>query len=388
MNIIDASQVFFQYNKCIMKSLAYIIFALATPALALSPTDHIQHINNQILAIKGSLTLDKEQQQNQQSSLQALEIKSAAIAVTYQKTNERLKEVTEQINELKTKAASLQKASDLSKNQLITSLNIEYKLGNQPDIKILLGQDDITNAQRLLTYYQYINAQRIYQINALKQTLLLTQQNLDEQNQSYQSLKQLTAQELQQLNTMKEVSDKRRSLIKTINTQIQTQSQQLSLLIANKQRLENELQQLSQNPLLFQAAGRSFSTLQHHLSWPTKGTLINEYDTQIDGSQLKWNGVLFNAPLDQPVYSVADGKVIFARWLQGYGLLMIIYHGQGYMTLYGRNHYLYKKTGDIVHAGDQIGAVGESGGYETPALYFAIRHNTIPINPVDWFKRR
>lgn len=371
-----------------MKSLVYLIIALATPALALSPTDHIQHINNQILAIKDSLTLDKKQQQAQQNNLQDLETKAASVALSYHKTMAQLKVVNQEINDLKTKAQSLQTASQNIKNQLIASMNIEYRLGNQPGIKILLGQDDITQAERLLTYYQYINAERLNQINALKQTLLLTQQNLDAQNQSYQSLKQLTIQELQQLNTLKAVSNKRRFLIQTINNQINTQSQQLSALLANKQRLEHELQQLSQNPLLFQASGKPFSALAHHLSWPTKGILIDKYDTQIDGSQLKWNGILFNAPMDQPVYAVADGKVIFARWLQGYGLLMIIYHGQGYMTLYGRNHYLYKKTGDIVRAGDQIAAVGDSGGYETPALYFSIRYNTAPVNPMGWLHNR
>ena len=379
--------MFFQYNKTIMKSLTYILIALATPALALSPTAPIQHINNQILAIKDNLTLDKQQQQDQQIDLQTLETKLATISLSYHKTMTQLAQVNEQINALKTKAMALQAAAESLKNQLIASLTIEYRLGGQPDLKILLGQDDITKAERLLTYYQYINAKRIIQINTLKQTLLLTQQNLAGQQQSYQSLNQLKTQELQQLRAMRDISTKRKFLINTINTQIQTQSQQLTALLANKQRLESEVQQLSQNPVFYQVSGKSFSALAHRLNWPTKGALINNYNTQIDGSQLKWNSVLFNAAMDQPVYAVADGKVIFARWLQGYGLLMIIYHGQGYITLYGRNHYLYKKEGDIVRAGDQIAAVGDSGGYNTPALYFAIRHNTLPVNPIDWLRR-
>ena len=370
-----------------MKSPAYILIALAMPALALSATAPIQHINNQILAIKDNLTLDKQQQQDQQNSLQDLETKLAAISLSYHKTMTQLLQVNEQINTLKAKALSLQATADSLKAQLIASMNIEYRLGGQPDLKILLGQDDMTKAERLLTYYQYINAKRIAQINTLKQTLLLTQQNLAAQQQSYQALNQLRAQELQQLRTMKDISNKRKFLISTINTQIQTQSQKLTALLANKQRLESEVQQLSQNPVFYQASGKSFSALAHRLNWPTKGTLVDNYNTQIDGSQLKWNSVLFNAAMDQPVYAVADGRVIFARWLQGYGLLMIIYHGQGYITLYGRNHYLYKKEGDVVRAGDQIAAVGNSGGYEKPALYFAIRHNTLPVNPIDWLRR-
>ena len=204
---------------------------------------------------------------------------------------------------------------------------------------------------------------------------------------SFNDLKQLQQQQKQQLDQITALKSKRSQLIVYINQHIHTQSQKLTQLLNDKHRLEHELSELSTNPQFSTAVGKSFRHLRHHLNWPTKGKIIPKYGTKIDKSQLKWKGVLFKAQMNQPVYAVADGKVIFARWLPGYGLLMIIYHGQGYMTLYGRNHYLYKKTGDIVRAGDQIAAVGDSGGYQTPALYFAIRHSTIPINPIRWLKR-
>lgn len=95
----------------------------------------------------------------------------------------------------------------------------------------------------------------------------------------------------------------------------------------------------------------------------------------IENSELRANGVLIAAPMDQAVRAIAPGKVIFAKWLTGYGLLLIIDHGNHYLSLYGRNHILFKQEGDTVSAGEQVASVGNTGGYQSSSLYFALRHN-------------
>ncbi len=115
---------------------------------------------------------------------------------------------------------------------------------------------------------------------------------------------------------------------------------------------------------------QDFAALKGKLSWPTEGSVLPYFGIPIDQSELKWDGILIRAAEDQPVYAVASDKVVFAKWFPGYGLLLIINHGHAYMTLYGRNHNLYKKPGDMVQKGDLVATVGQSGGYEKPSALF------------------
>ena len=111
---------------------------------------------------------------------------------------------------------------------------------------------------------------------------------------------------------------------------------------------------------------------------------MHYFGLPIQQSELKWAGELIEATDEQPVYAIAAGTVVFSKWLEGYGLLLIVNHGGGYMSLYGRNHSLYKREGEKIAGGDLIASVGQSGGYETPALYFGILYNAKPLDPNQW----
>lgn len=376
-----------------MKSLTYIVntiigLALSASALAAETTGnaHLHQINHSIHKVQHHLRVEQHQAKLQQHALESLETSAAQVALAMHSTTNQIKQQLKQIQQLQAKSSQYEDSIATQRKNLSNNIRTIYMFGKHSDLELLLEQSDPSKAERMLTYYQYLNKQHIQQINTLKATLLLAQKTLLALQKSYQQLRQLKAHEQQQLASMKSLKIKRNKLINKIKNSMQSESQKLQNLLHDKHQLEKELHDLATNPLYFQALGKPFSQLKHHLSWPTKGKLVAKYGTKFDKSQLRWKGVLFKAHMDQPVYAVADGKVIFARWLEGYGLLIIIYHGQGYMTLYGRNHYLYKKTGDVVRAGDQIAAVGDTGGHETPSLYFAIRHNTLPLNPVAWFE--
>lgn len=349
---------------------------------------HLHRLDQRIDQLQHTIHYNQSQQQQQQHALESLETHTANVALALHHTNQKIHKKNIKINILKRKSAAFKEKIHNERHALATNIKTLYMLGKHSSLELLLEESDPSKIQQTLTYYHYLNQQHNKQINVLKTTLQAAQQNLQQLNQSTTDLKQLKAREEQQLITLRSLSKKRSQLIHKIKIHIRSDAQRLQTLRQNKHRLETEIRTLNTNPLLYQAIGKPFSQLKHHLSWPTTGKLIAKFGTKIDKSQLTWKGVLFKAHLDQPVYAVADGKVIFARWLQGYGLLMIIYHGQGYITLYGRNHYLYKKAGDTVHAGDQIAAIGDTGGHEMPSLYFAIRHNTLPINPLAWFKHR
>lgn len=140
------------------------------------------------------------------------------------------------------------------------------------------------------------------------------------------------------------------------------------------------------NNKMVNPASMPFVQLQGNLPWPTAGNILTPFGAELGDSHLKYNGVLIGAPAGQPVHAIARGKVVFANWLQGLGLLLIIDHGDGYMSLYGHNAALYKKAGDSVKPEEVIAAVGNSGVPGPMGLYFEIRHNGQPVNPVQWCK--
>lgn len=346
---------------------------------------HLHELNQHISSVKQHLQQFKLNQKRQQAKLQSLESRSADMALTLNQTNTQIKQLSNKLNQLDKNLANDKAQILKSRHQLADNIRNSYIINNQPRLAIVLSHDNIADIQRDLTYTRYLNQQQLGQINKLNSLVTSMQQTIEELHQKRAQNEKLKQAQQAQLHHIQDLQKERNILINNINSKIASQAHKLVQLESDKRELETAVKQLAHYPLLYNAIGQSFDHLKHHLSKPTKGKIIREFDSKIDESQLRWKGVLFEAPMNQPVYAVADGKVIFARWLQGYGLLTIIYHGHGYMTLYGRNHYLYKKTGDIVHAGDQIAAVGDSGGYQKPALYFAIRHNTIPVNPMSWF---
>ncbi len=371
------------YIKCAAIGLA---LSSAAPAATLDNA-HLHQINHTIHRVQQHLMRDQQQQQRQQHALESLETNSAQAALELHKVNQNIKTTLNGINTLQKKLSQYENTIAQQRKNLANNIRTLYMLGTPSDLQLLLEQDDPSKIARTFTYYKYLNKQRSDQIDSLQSSLNQVQTTLQVLQQNYRKLSQLKRSKQHQLDLMEHLKIKRNNLIFNIKNNIQSESQKLHELLFDKQQLETELRNLYSKSLFFQAIGKPFSQLKHHLSWPTKGKLVAKYGTKFDKSQLIWEGVLFKTHMDQPVYAVADGKVIFSRWLQGYGLLIIIYHGQGYMTLYGRNHYLYKKTGDLVRAGDQIAAVGDTGGHQSAALYFAIRHNTLPMNPLAWFKR-
>ena len=129
---------------------------------------------------------------------------------------------------------------------------------------------------------------------------------------------------------------------------------------------------------------RPFSSLKGKLPWPVKGSFLGRFGQSKNTGDLKWNGVLIKAKLGTPVRVISHGRVAFSDWLQGFGFITIIDHGDGYMSLYGHSESLFKQTGDWVQAGEVIATVGDSGGQPISGVYFEIRSRGKPVNPSKW----
>jgi murein hydrolase activator len=367
-------------------SLTLVNFFYCTAGIANSQQNQLQHLVAQIKNIKNVL-------QQKHDTRTALQQELNHIETEYGNTSQNRWQIQQQISRQKQRITALENASVFNQNQILVQrqalaeqLRLSYLLLRQGPVKLLLNQQDFGQINRMLFYYQSLNRYRIKTIQNLQVNLERINNQQQQLYAQYQNLRILEQSQLQAEKTLTQMKTNRSQLMNTINQNIKDQKQRLDKLSNDKIRLEQTLAHLTLKTTTLPGnfSNQNFAAQRGHLPWPTKGVVQHYFNTSIAQSELKWNGELILAPDDQPVYAVAPGKVVFSKWLEGYGLLLIINHGRGYMTLYGRNHSLYKHEGDQVTAGELIATVGESGGYDKSALYFAIRFNAKPLDPNQW----
>ena len=161
-------------------------------------------------------------------------------------------------------------------------------------------------------------------------------------------------------------------------------------MLANEKQLERVLNVITESmPEILTEPGehKAFASLKGKLYWPALGTVRALFGKPRKVAKIKWNGVIIKARRGNNVRAISHGRVAYADWLRGYGLLIIIDHGDGYMSLYGHNEDIRKETGDWVEEGEIIGSVGNTGGQAKTGLYFEIRHNGKPTNPKIWCRK-
>lgn len=351
-----------------------------------STESQLSHLANQIKDIKNVLQQKHDKRHVLQQDLNKIDTQYGDASQKRQQIEQDILKQQKQITGLESVSSSSKNKIHLQQEALAEQLRLSYLLQRQGATKLFLNQEDFAQVSRMLHYYQTLNIYRIANIQQLENSLEKISNQQKELLVEYKNLKNLQQKletQEKQLNLMK---DNRTQLIASINHTISDQNQVLDSLNINKKRLEQTLIHLSQTPAAYKGNFNNINFAQQrgHLPWPTKGKVMHYFNTPIAESELKWSGELIEAADEQPVYAVAPGAVIFSKWLEGYGLLIIINHGQGYMSLYGRNHSLYKHEGDKVSAGDLIATVGQSGGYDKPALFFAIRYNAKPLDPSQW----
>lgn len=373
-------------KRFLLIGISLLMSIASCPATSATSQGKLADINHKISSVKQDLLEEKNKRAETLQALKKTEITAGKTEQQLNKIKSQLQVQQKNLSRLQIQTQQNQQTLEMQEAALQKQLRAAYMLGRQPYLKLLLNQENPDKVSRLLTYYHYINKDRMELISQLQttlQTIKTNQQNIQQQVQQLSTLKQ---KQQDTRNKLQNINSNRLQLLSTLNQHIQTKNQKLEQLMTDKQQLEKTIAALeaqSQRNKQVAVNGR-FGQLKGKLSWPTKGPLAQSFGTQISQSELRWDGDLINAPLGQPVYAVANGTVIFAKWLSGYGLIMIINHGDGYMTLYGRSQSLYKKVGDNVRAGDLIATVGNSGGYDQPGLYFAVRYNGKAINPSIW----
>lgn len=374
-----------------------------------------------------------------QKELRTTETEMGKLEKQVEALQKELKKTEGELERLQGEKAKLQAARVEQQRLIAIQARAAYQSGRQEYLKLLLNQQNPEKFARTLTYYDYLSQARLEQLKNFNQTLhklagvekdinlqqaqLLVQQgNLDSQREDLDKVRKERQVALAKLNDQYKQGDQKlqtrqqdqedlAKVLKTIEETLARQAReaeearQKALLAAQEaeKRRQREAQAAAtreapapapqaprapSGPLVSSSGesfGGAFASARGKLPWPVDGRLLARFgETRGDDVRTKWDGVMISASAGSQVHAVHGGRVVFADWLRGAGLLVILDHGNGYLTLYGHNQTLLKSAGDVVKPGDAIATVGTSGGQSTPALYFAIRQQGKPTDPSQW----
>ena len=325
-----------------------------------------------------------------QKEVLKLEIEVARIKKDLVSVTRKIRREQSKLSKLYRKRKTLKKDLKAQHKLLAGQVKSAYMMGRQEYIKIILNLEDSSSVGRTMTYYDYFNRARLSRIESSRKTLVSLQAVEQKIKKQTARLKQTRDQQTLKQTELKAVSRSRAIVVAKLHSELVNKEQNLSLLLEDEQRLQRLIKDLDRViPDILTAPGKrkSFAKLKGKLKWPTKGELKALYGKRRNASRVKWNGVMIMAGTGRDVKAVSHGRVAFADFLRGYGLLLIIDHGDGYMSLYGHNQTIYKDIGEWVEAGETISSVGTSGGQKHSGLYFEIRHNGKPRNPVGWCRK-
>jgi septal ring factor EnvC (AmiA/AmiB activator) len=403
--------------------LVIFLTVLLTPALADEKADAQQQLEaarSDVAELKKLLDKLQQEKSGVQKDLKKTESEMGQLEKQVKGLQNDLKKSEEEIQRLDTEKKKLEGAR-LEQQRLIgIQARAAYQSGRQEYVKLLLNQQNPEKFSRTLTYYDYLSEARMEQLATFNETLRqLANVELDIANQQAQLLEQKSAldgrreqlaevrkeRQLALATLSKEFSARDKKLkarqqeqaqftrvLKTIEETLARQAREAEAarqraLLAEREQPRSTGSPASSGPLVSAGAsvGGPFGKARGKLPWPVDGRLVARYGTPRGGdARTKWDGVLIGASAGSQVRAVHGGRVVFADWLRGSGLLVILDHGNGYLSLYGHNQSLLKDAGEVVKAGEPIATVGNSGGQETPALYFAIRQQGRPSDPAQW----
>ena len=374
------------------KSRAYKLFftfiffgVFFVPSLKAQEQSDLESIQQQIKNKQTQINQQLEAAKKLQGNLKVVELQIAKYTIDLSKTERLLYDNQKKLGELRKEQKGYLGSLDKQKSVLAKQIRSAYMTGNYDFAKMLLNQQDAANFERTITYYQYLNKARKSQIDGfnllVKDIQKVNAMLIDAQN----DLKQLKVKQLEQQQTLKANQTKREKTLIAMKNAIESEEVKIAQLQVNEKNLLEALTRAQQQIDKLDVTLNGLNDFRGSLLMPAEGNLRRMFGRFRQG-QIKWKGVVINGVAGNSVIAIHHAKVLYSDWLRGFGLVTVLDHGDGFMSLYGHNQALLKQAGQIVEAGEAIALLGQSGGQSRPNLYFEIRHKGKPINPVNWLK--
>lgn len=351
--------------------------------------EELEELRAEIARVQQALARDIGARDELTVELRALERKLGDAANALREADATLLSGQKRLRELEAEQRERESALAGERDALADQVRAAYMAGREEKLKLLLNQQDPVTFGRVLTYYDYLNRARTARIDHVNEQLARLEAIEKEIAAEVAALDVARTDRAKILAGLERTRDARAKLLAQLETGIRGRNTELKQLQADERALAELVQSLLDvfADIPAQLANRKpFGELRGALPWPSEGRVLASYgQDRIDG-RMHWNGMMIAGKPGAPVHAVSHGRVAYADWLPHYGLMLIIEHGDGYLSLYGHNQALYKEVGDWVEAGETVAAIGDSGGQQQAALYFEIRHGKRVEDPRRWLK--
>lgn len=329
----------------------------------------------------------KQEMSGLESDLKKSESEIGRLRRESQEIELQIQEGETRLQDVRNQAEALQLALQEQEQQIARQIRTAYMSGQQDYLKLVLNQDDPARVARMMRYYEYVSRARVTEMSrytdTLEQVRLVSASITEQQAALHRDREQLAAN---QQGLLAEQAS-RTKLLAGLQSRSQSQSEKLKSAEAERAGLEKLIKSIDEAIVSIPTPAGSlpFAQAKGKLPLPVKGPIQARFGSQRgDDARLKWDGVLIASEQGSNVHAVHGGRVVFADWLRGSGLLLILDHGAGYLSLYGHNQSLLKDVGSWVQPGEVISTVGTSGGLSTSSLYFSIRHQGRALDPAAW----
>ena len=313
-------------------------------------------------------------------------------------------EANNRLSQLQTQSGQIKSHIEVQQSQLSKLLYRQYTGGGgyKEYLSLLLNQQEPNQIARNLYYYSYLSRARSDSIDALRANLQRLDSLALEGQEKSSEIAKIQAKKAEYKKQLEQEKTGQARLLARISLQADQQRREIAKLKRDEERLSRLVERIAEmlarknknrtrplsNDTLPDAStdGNPFSALKGRLSLPVRGELANRFVSPRADGGLTWKGLFIRSTNGSEVKAIAGGRIVFADWLRGFGNLMIVDHGGSYMSLYGNNETNYKQVGDVVRGGDTIAAVGNSGGNPDSGLYFELRHQGKPFDPLNWVR--
>ncbi len=367
---------------------ALVAAGLAGPAAVRGQADDeaaLSAVRAEIEALERRIGQQAAERDANAESLRQTELRIAAVNSELARLRAAALEQQERRETLVDQAGDAQDRLAAEREALARQVRMSYLTGRQELFRLLLSQETPAGLGRMMAWYDYFNRARSGRIAAVSGELARLGQLRAEAAEVETQLGTLRAAEEAELEALDASRAERRAVLARVEASIDAAGDEMARLRSEEERLVDLLASLGEVLAAFPVdAEVPFSDLRGQLSWPVSGRLAADYGQSRGAGDLRWNGVLLDSVSGRPVRALYHGRVAYSDWLPGLGLLVILDHGDGYMSLYGHNDALLKAPGDAVATGEAIAQVGDTGGRAQPSLYFEIRRNGEPVNPHSW----
>lgn len=389
---------------CRFAFAAALALCLAAGGADAAPKDELRELRERIQALQKRLT---QSEGSRAEAADALKDSERAISEANRKLHQiagQRRAANQALAKLQAQARDVEAEIAREQQALGRLLNRQYRSGQSDALKLVLNREDPNEIARQLHYLGYVSRARADLLASLRDNLAQLDQLSGETRRKSAELRELESEEARQRAKLQKEKAERQRVYAKVSSEIARSRKELSTLKRDEERLTALIQRLAK-----EAAARKkksdkrlankslpgpdmgtgeFRKLKGRLRLPVIGELTNRYGSPRKDSGLSWKGLFIAAESGREVKAIANGKIVYADWLRGFGNLLILDHGDGYMSLYGNNEALLKQAGEDARAGDTIASVGASGGNPESGLYFELRYQGKPFDPLPWVNLR